>query len=143
MYNERDHKAPGKFSSSEMLDRPSDSPRSIHARIAEGCERIRPIVVGVKGPRTDGDSVNVPFFLLKLSTPCILVINHFLLFQLHAHNTSVSRDAPCTLNTYIYDQLPPTCFGVRRTIFRENIALLKIYMLFFLQRRWCNKHRNM
>jgi len=28
------------------------------------------------------------------------------------------------LNTYIYHQVPPTCFGVCYTIFRENIALL-------------------
>jgi hypothetical protein len=37
-----------------------------------------------------------------------------LLFQLNAHNT---------LNTYIYHQLPPTCFGFCYTIFRETIAL--------------------
>jgi len=32
-------------------------------------------------------------------------------------------------NTYIYHHLPPTCFGVCYTIFRENIALLaqKLY----------------
>jgi hypothetical protein len=28
------------------------------------------------------------------------------------------------LNTYIYHQLPPTCFGVCYTIFRESIVLL-------------------
>ena len=38
-----------------------------------------------------------------------------LLFQLNAHNM---------VNTYIYHQLPPTCFGVCYTIFRETIALL-------------------
>jgi len=37
-----------------------------------------------------------------------------LLFQLNAHNM---------LNTYIYHQLPPTCFGVGYTIFRETTAL--------------------
>ena len=33
------------------------------------------------------------------------------------------------LNTYIYHQLPPKCFGVCFTIFRETIALLdqKLY----------------
>ena len=38
-----------------------------------------------------------------------------LLFQLNAHNV---------VNTYIYHQLPPSCFGVYYTIFRETIALL-------------------
>jgi len=28
------------------------------------------------------------------------------------------------LNAYIYHHLPPTCFSVRYTVFRENIALL-------------------
>jgi len=28
------------------------------------------------------------------------------------------------INTYIFHQLPPTCFGVCYTIFRETIALL-------------------
>jgi len=28
------------------------------------------------------------------------------------------------LNTYIYYQLPPTCFGVCYTVFRETVALL-------------------
>ena len=37
--------------------------------------------------------------ILKLSTPCILAVNHFLLFKLKAHYM---------LNTYIYHQLPPT-----------------------------------
>ena len=34
-------------------------------------------------------------------------------------------------NTYIYHKLPPTCFGVRYTIFKETIALLvqKLYSL--------------
>ena len=33
------------------------------------------------------------------------------------------------LNTYIYHQLPPTCFGVCYTLFRETIALVaqKLY----------------
>ena len=33
-------------------------------------------------------------------------------------------------NTYIYRQLPPTCFGVFHTIFRETIELLaqKLYV---------------
>jgi len=35
------------------------------------------------------------------------------------------------LNTYIYHQLPPTCFGVCYTIFSDTIALLlKNYVLF-------------
>jgi len=29
-----------------------------------------------------------------------------------------------TLNTYTYHQLPPTCFGICYTIFRETISLL-------------------
>jgi hypothetical protein len=34
-------------------------------------------------------------------------------------------------NTYIYHQLPATCFGVCYTIFRETIALMvKNYMRF-------------
>jgi len=57
---------------------------------------------------TDDDS-------LKLPPPCILAVNHFILFQLNKHNM---------LNTYIYHQLPPTYFGVYYTIFRETIALL-------------------
>ena len=28
------------------------------------------------------------------------------------------------LNTYIYNQLPPTCFGVCYTIYRETITFL-------------------
>jgi hypothetical protein len=42
-------------------------------------------------------------------------IDFFFLFQLNAHNM---------LNTYIYHLLPPTCFGVCYTFFRETIALL-------------------
>jgi len=40
--------------------------------------------------------------------------NFFFLFQLNAHNK---------LNTYIYHLLPPTCFSVCYSIFREAIAL--------------------
>ena len=40
--------------------------------------------------------------------------SHFL-FQLNVHNM---------LNTYIYNQLPPTCFGVCYIILSETIALL-------------------
>ena len=64
------------------------------------------------------------YYILKLSTPCILVVNHFFVFQLNAHNI---------LNTYIYYQLPPTCFGVCYTIFRETIALLAQQLYTFLQ----------
>jgi len=54
-------------------------------------------------------------FFFKLSTLCVLIVRHFFLFRLNAHNI---------LNTYIYQHLPPTCFGVCYTIFRETIALL-------------------
>ena len=40
-----------------------------------------------------------------------------LLFQLNAHNVVNTR-------IYIYHQLPPTCFSVCYTIFRETMALL-------------------
>jgi hypothetical protein len=46
-----------------------------------------------------------------------------LLFQLNAHNM---------LNTYIYHQLPHTCFGVCYTIFRETTALVA--------QKCCKKH---
>jgi hypothetical protein len=63
----------------------------------------------------------VYIYSLKLSTPCILAVNFFLLFHLNAHNT---------LNTYIHHLLPSTCFGVCYTIFRETTAyFLKKYML--------------
>ena len=52
--------------------------------------------------------------ILKFPTPCILAVNRFILFQLNTQNM---------LNTYIYHQLPPTCFGVCYTTFRETIAL--------------------
>ena len=96
-----------------MLDRPSDSPDPSTQGLQREV-RIRPIVVGVKRPRTDGDSVNVLFFF-KRSTQCILAINHLFLLQLNARNT---------LNTHIYDKLSRTCCGVRYTIFRETFALL-------------------
>jgi hypothetical protein len=38
--------------------------------------------------------------------------NHFFLFQLNAHNM---------LNTYIYHQIPPSCFSVCYTIFSETM----------------------
>ena len=55
-------------------------------------------------------------FILFLSfpIPCILAVNHVVLFQLNAHNM---------LNTYIYHQLPATCVGVFYTIFRDTTAL--------------------
>jgi len=48
------------------------------------------------------------------------MINHFFLFQLNAHNM---------INTCGNHHLPPTCFGVCYTIFRETIALFaqKLY----------------
>jgi hypothetical protein len=36
-------------------------------------------------------------------------------------------------NTYIYHLLPPTCFGVRYTIFRETTALFDQELYGFLQ----------
>ena len=58
--------------------------------------------------------------ILKPFTPCVLAVSHFFLFQLNTLNI---------LNTYIYHQLPPTCFDVCYTVFRETIALLaqKLY----------------
>jgi hypothetical protein len=53
--------------------------------------------------------------IFKLSTQCIVEVNHSLLFQPNAHNL---------LNTYNYHHLPPTCYDFRYTIFRETIALL-------------------
>ena len=53
--------------------------------------------------------------VLKFSTPYINAANFFFSFQLNAHNT---------LNTHIYRQLPPTCFVVCYTIFRETTELL-------------------
>ena len=44
------------------------------------------------------------------------------------------------LNTYIYHQLPPKCFGVCYAIFRETIALIAQRMFFamLLRRLCCN-----
>ena len=61
-----------------------------------------------------GSSWTAERVFLKLSTPCILAVSHFFLFQLKAYNT---------LNTCIYQQLPPTCFGVCYTIFRDHALL--------------------
>jgi hypothetical protein len=40
-------------------------------------------------------------------------------------------------NTYISHHLPPTCFGVCYTIFRETIALLTLKTIFFFHRCYC------
>jgi hypothetical protein len=48
-------------------------------------------------------------------TQSFIKVIYFFLFQLHAHDM---------LNTYIYHQLPPKCFGVCYTIFRVTITLL-------------------
>ena len=50
----------------------------------------------------------------RYSRKLLVIVNFFLSFQLNAHNV---------LNTYIYHLLPPTCFGVSYTIFRQTIAL--------------------
>jgi len=52
--------------------------------------------------------------ILELSTPCILAVHFFFLFHLNAHNM---------LNKSISHLLPPTCFSVCYTIFRDTIAL--------------------
>ena len=72
---------------------------------------------------------------LKLSTPCILPVHHFILCYQNVHNM---------LNTYIYHQLLLTCFGACYTIFRENIALLaeKLYDFAMLLQRLCCKMCN-
>ena len=64
-------------------------------------------------------------FFLRFPTPCILAVNHVVLFQLNAH---------IMLNTYVYHQLPPTCVGVCYTIFRDTTALLaqKLYVTYLL-----------
>jgi len=54
-------------------------------------------------------------FFLKLSTPCILAVSFFFLFQLNAHNM---------LHTYIYHPLIPTHSGVCYIIFRETICIM-------------------
>ena len=53
-------------------------------------------------------------FILRLSTPCILTVSFFFLSHLNAH---------LMLNTYIYHLLPPTCFDVCYTIFRDTVVL--------------------
>ena len=51
-----------------------------------------------------------------LSFPLRAFLHHsLLLVKLNANNM---------LNTYIYHQLPPTCFGVCYTIFMETVAIL-------------------
>jgi len=52
------------------------------------------------------------------------VRNFFLLFQLNAHNMSI---------TYIYRLFPPTCFGFCYTICRETITLFAQKRCAFLQ----------
>jgi len=52
--------------------------------------------------------------IFKVSAIFILAVRFFFLFQLNAH---------FILNTYIYRQLPATCFGVCYTIFRGIIEL--------------------
>jgi hypothetical protein len=69
---------------------------------------------GVKVPNFSKERYTFISFL-SFPTPCILAVNHVVLFQLNAHNM---------LNTYIYHQLPPTCVGVCYTIFRDTTALL-------------------
>ena len=55
------------------------------------------------------------------------------LFQLNAHNM---------LNTYIYHQLPPTCFSVTPSSGRPLLYLLKNYVLFTMLHRLCFKMYN-
>jgi len=55
------------------------------------------------------------FFLSFPRCAFLQSINQSFLFHLNAHNM---------LNTHIYHQLPPTCFGVCYIIFKETIALL-------------------
>ena len=60
--------------------------------------------------------------ILKFSTPCILAVHFFFLFQLNSHNM---------LNTYIYHLFPPTCFSVfTPSSGRALCYLFKNYMLF-------------
>ena len=58
---------------------------------------------------------------LKLSTPCVLAVTQLFLFQLNSLRM---------FNAHIYYQLPPACFSVFCTNFRETIALLaqKLYV---------------
>ena len=53
---------------------------------------------------------------------CIIAFVYCFLFQLNAYNM---------LNKYIYPHLPPKCFGVCYTTFRETIALLAQNYMFF------------
>jgi len=48
--------------------------------------------------------VDYASFILKLSTLCILAVNHFFLFQLNAY---------IMLNKYIYHQLPPNMVSLK------------------------------
>ena len=66
-------------------------------------------------------NVTYVFVFFNLPTPCILVVSHFFLFRINAHNI---------LNTYIYHQSPPTCFGVCYTIFRDTIEFLAQKLLY-------------
>jgi hypothetical protein len=52
--------------------------------------------------------------VFNFATPCILVVDHFFVFQPKAHNV---------LNTCIYHLIHPACFGIYYTIIRENIPL--------------------
>lgn len=53
--------------------------------------------------------------IFKVSAIFILAVRFFFLFQLNAH---------IILNTYIYRQLPATCFGVCYTMLMETTALI-------------------
>jgi hypothetical protein len=55
------------------------------------------------------------FWVLHLLCINFRTSSSFLLFKLNAHTM---------LNTYIYHQLPPTCFAVYYTIFREIFSAL-------------------
>ena len=96
--------------------------------VIEGCLHVASVVwnllhwLWIEGP--------------KIYCLCRIVFfpQSLLLFQLNAHNM---------FNTYIYHQLPPTCFDVCYTIFGVTIALLeccyigctvkcKLYPVFFL-----------
>jgi hypothetical protein len=67
---------------------------------------------------------NFEIRILQLSAPSVLAFNHIFLFQPNAHNM---------LNTFIYHQLPPKCFGVCYTVLRETIALLAQKLYAYLQ----------
>jgi hypothetical protein len=59
---------------------------------------------------------NAAFYIVKLSTPCILAANFLFLFQLNVHNK-------LNVCIFIYHLIHPPCFDVYYTIFRETIAL--------------------